>query len=180
MKEKLLEQAKREYSPKRRCAALIVEALFFLGIFPYGFISLGAILDGWLHWPEFSGMPIWLVVGLLLVAVGWPFALWSIYVQFTLGRGTPVPLMATQKLIVIPPYSFCRNPMALGTIMAYEGLAFLFGSLGAGVLVTLAAAGLLVYIKRVEEVEMETRFRQAYLEYKRQTPFLLPRFRRKD
>jgi protein-S-isoprenylcysteine O-methyltransferase Ste14 len=42
--------------------------------------------------------------------------------------------------------------------------------------VLLCAGLLLIYIKRVEEKEMEIRFDQNYLAYKRQTPFLIPRF----
>jgi protein-S-isoprenylcysteine O-methyltransferase Ste14 len=177
MKNKLLEQAKHEYSPKQRSAALLIEAVFFLGVFPYGFIRLGATLDLWLQWPRVEVVPINPILGGLLIIAGWLCAIWSIYIQFTLGRGTPVPLMATQKLIVKPPYSYCRNPMALGAIMMYVGLAVVFGSIGALALVLLAAACLLVYIKRVEEVEMEMRFGQEYLVYKARTPFLLPRFR---
>lgn len=33
------------------------------------------------------------------------------------------------------------------------------------------------YIKLLEEKEMELRFGTDYIEYRRQTPFLLPRFR---
>jgi protein-S-isoprenylcysteine O-methyltransferase Ste14 len=114
---------------------------------------------------------------LLLILPSWLFGMWSIYSQFTIGRGTPVPLMATQKLIIQPPYAYCRNPMALGGIGMYLGAAILFRSIGAVILVLLFASGLLIYIKRVEEKEMEIRFGQDYLAYKQQTPFLIPRFR---
>ena len=87
-----------------------------------------------------------------------------------------MPLMATQKLIIRPPYSYCRNPMALGAIVMYLGVAILFGSMGSVVLVLLGTGLLLTYIKRIEEREMEIRFGQEYLKYKKQTPFLIPRF----
>jgi protein-S-isoprenylcysteine O-methyltransferase Ste14 len=105
------------------------------------------------------------------------FGLWSNYVQFTIGRGTPVPIMATQKLIVQPPYSYCRNPMALGAIVLYLGIAIWLGSLSALGMVLLPAICLLIYIKLIEEKEMELRFGADYIEYRRQTPFLIPRFR---
>jgi hypothetical protein len=61
----------------------------------------------------------------------------SIYVQFTRGRGTPAPVtparppvdpaagagVATRKLLSGPPYSHCRNSVALDTIVAYLGLS---------------------------------------------------------
>jgi protein-S-isoprenylcysteine O-methyltransferase Ste14 len=176
LKDKLLEQTKREYSPKQRLVALSVEAIFFLIIFPYVLITLGAALDQWLPWSPGKVTAIILILGGLLIVAGWLFGVWSIYTQFTIGRGTPVPLMATQKLIVQPPYTYCRNPMALGAIVMYQGVAILFGSIGAGMLVLLGAGGLLTYIKRIEEKEMEVRFGQEYLEYKQRTPFLIPRF----
>ncbi len=174
MKDKFLKQTQREYSPNQRSAALAVEGVLFLVIFPFALISLGSALDQWMHWGPIRYEPINLVLGGLLIVASWLFAIWSIYVQFTIGRGTPVPLMATQKLIVQPPYSYCRNPMALGAIGAYLGVAILFGSTGAVVLVLLGAAVLLTYIKCVEEKEMELRFGQEYLEYKQRTPFLIP------
>jgi len=108
---------------------------------------------------------------------GWLFAIWSIYVQFTIGRGTPIPVMATQELIIQPPYAYTRNPMALGAIVMYTGVCILIGSIGAFILVALGAAALLTYIHRFEEQEMVLRFGDAYLAYRRQTPFFFPRFR---
>jgi protein-S-isoprenylcysteine O-methyltransferase Ste14 len=56
------------------------------------------------------------------------------------------------------------------------GTAILFRSIGAAIVVLVFASVLLIYIKRVEEQEMEMRFGEEYLAYKRQTPFLIPRF----
>ncbi|MBI5033281.1 MAG: isoprenylcysteine carboxylmethyltransferase family protein [Chloroflexi bacterium] len=174
MKDKFLQQTKREYSPNQRLAALAVEGVFFLVIAPFVLITLGSSLDQWLQWSPIRYEPINLILGGLLCVASWLLGLWANYAQFTLGRGTPVPLMATQKLIVEPPYTYCRNPMALGAIGMYLGVAIVFGSIGAVVLVLLGAAVLLTYIKRVEEKEMELRFGQEYLAYKQRTPFLIP------
>jgi protein-S-isoprenylcysteine O-methyltransferase Ste14 len=48
--------------------------------------------------------------------------------------------------------------------------------MGSAIIVLLFAGLLLIYIKRIEEKEMELRFGQDYLAYKQQTPFLIPRF----
>jgi protein-S-isoprenylcysteine O-methyltransferase Ste14 len=176
MKDKLLEQASHEYSPKHRSIALLCLAPIFLFILPWLFIRLGARLDHWLHLPPVLDLPFNLILGLLLLLPSWFFGVWSVYSQFTIGRGTPVPLMATQKLIVQAPYTYCRNPMALGAFGMYLGVAILFHSIGAGIVVLLLAGLLLFYIKRVEEKEMEIRFGQEYLAYKQHTPFLIPRF----
>jgi protein-S-isoprenylcysteine O-methyltransferase Ste14 len=176
MKDKLLEQTKHEFSPKQRSIALLVMIPIFLILLPFILITLGLRIDQWLQWSAILPEPFNFIVGGLLSVAGWIFGIWSIYVQFTLGRGTPVPVMATQKLIIRPPYSYCRNPMALGAIVMYLGVAIFFGSIGAVLLVLLGAGLLLMYIKRVEEREMELRFGQEYLKYKEHTSFLIPRF----
>ncbi|MBN2548799.1 MAG: isoprenylcysteine carboxylmethyltransferase family protein [Anaerolineales bacterium] len=180
MKDKLLQQTEHEYSPKQRFIALMFLAPIFLIALPYGLMALGSRIDRWMQWPPIPSEPINLILGWLLILPGWLLAMWSIYAQFTLGRGTPVPLMATQKLIIQPPFNYCRNPMSLGSILMYLGVAVLFRSLGAAIIVLLFAGCLLTYIKRVEEREMETRFGQEYLEYRQNTPFLLPRLRRRS
>jgi len=39
------------------------------------------------------------------------------------ARGTPVPLMATKKLLTDKPYSFCRNLDGTGTLVFYFNVA---------------------------------------------------------
>ncbi len=177
MKDKLLQQTRHEYSPKQRFVFLLLIAPIFLFLLPLLFIRLGTWLDGWMQWPPIPSSLINLILGFLLILPGLAFGLWANSSQFTIGRGTPVPLLATQKLIVEPPYTYCRNPMALGAIGMYLGVGILFQSLGAVIVVLFFAACLLIYIKRVEEKEMESRFGQEYLAYKQHTPFLMPRFR---
>jgi protein-S-isoprenylcysteine O-methyltransferase Ste14 len=178
MKNKILKQAQREYSPGTRAIALIFLAPLFLGILPGALVYFSVLLDHRFALPRMHG-PVNVIIGCALIVAGILFAWWSIYVQFTTGRGTPVPVLATQKLITQRPYSYCRNPMTLGTIVLYLGVAALIGSISAVVLVLLGAILLLLYIKFLEEKEMETRFGEAYQEYRRQTPFLIPRLWRR-
>jgi protein-S-isoprenylcysteine O-methyltransferase Ste14 len=175
MKQKLLNQAKHEYSPRQRFLALLILAPIFLLILPLILIRLGLKMDASLGWVPILSEPINGILGWILMISGWGLAIWSIYSQFTVGRGTPVPIMATQKLIVQPPFTYCRNPMALGAISMYFGAALLFRSLGAVLLVLLGAVVLFTYIKLIEEKEMILRFGQEYLEYRQRTPFLIPR-----
>ncbi len=179
MKDKFLKQTEREYSPGQRLAALIVAGTFFLTVLPILLVYLSAWLDRRLGLPLFLFPPWTTILGWVLIISGLLFALWAVVVQFAIGRGTPVPVMATQALIVRPPYNYCRNPMALGTIVLYGGIAVLMGSISAMMLVALGAALLLYYIRIAEEKEMTLRFGDSYEAYRRQTPFLIPRFRRK-
>ncbi len=151
--------------------------MLFVVILPLALLYLGRLLDRGLGWPVLLYPPVNAIIGALMVLAGWLLAIWTIYIQFILGRGTPVPLMATQKLIIRPPYAYCRNPMALGAIVLYGGVSVVAGSLGAALLVLLGAAVLLIYIRLVEEQEMVARFGEEYLAYRRRVPFIVPRLR---
>ena len=81
----------------------MIEAVFFMLIYPFVLIKLWRRRDRWLRWPRLIYQPNNLAVGWIII-VRWLFSMWSIYARFTIGRGTPVPLMATQKLVVQLPY----------------------------------------------------------------------------
>lgn len=177
MKFDISRNARREFPESKRLLALIPAGLFFVALLPFLLIVLGRTFDRWLGLPAFDFPPYDLILGVLLIAVGWPLAIWTIIVQFTAGRGTPIPAMAPQQLLVQPPYTLCRNPMTLGAILAYLGVGFLIGSISALLLVILLGARLLWYIHRNEEPQLLEQFGQDYADYRRRTPFLFPRIK---
>lgn len=166
-----------EYSQRARSVLLLLLAPVFLFALPALFVALGAALDQRMQWPATPGQPANLIVGVPLILAGIALGLWSNYRIFTAGRGTPLPLMPTQELVVEPPYTCSRNPMALGAVSSYLGVATLFRSPGAMVVVLLCAAALLTYIRVVEERGMIARFGPSYLAYRQRTPFLFPHLR---
>jgi len=171
----ILRWSKKEYPLPVRLAAMAVAAILFLGLIPYALIIPIPKLDALLHLPAFHFGVINLIAGIVLILCGMFFGFWSIGEQLFEARGTPLPMMATQKLLVSGPFRFCRNPMTFGTICAYVGVGVIIGS-PAAILSVAAFGGLLVlYLKRIEERELAIRFGQEYLEYKARTPFLLPR-----
>jgi protein-S-isoprenylcysteine O-methyltransferase Ste14 len=97
--------------------------------------------------------------------------LWTVFIQLKKGLGTPIPLLPPEKLLVKPPYSYCRNPMFLGAIIYYFGICAFIGSWDASYIVAPVAVLLLVYAKFYEKGELESRYGQAYVEYKQQTLF---------
>lgn len=179
MKNRFLRQAGRQYSPKTRFIVLLADGAFFLIIVPSVLVYLSTRLDLRFDFQKFEYGIIEEVVGLLLALSGFLFACWAIWIVFAVGRGTPIPLVATQKLIVQRPYAYCRNPMAFGTIVLYLGAAVSIGSIAAVLLVLLITVLVITYIKFLEEKEMASRFGKAYQVYKKQTPFMIPRLRRK-
>lgn len=166
-----------EYSQGARSVLLMILAPVFLIALPALFLGLGARLDQRWHLPPAPPPPAQLLVGVPLLLGGLLLGLWSNHRIFTTGRGTPLPLMPTRELVIEPPYTFTRNPMALGAIVAYLGVAILFRSLGAILAVLLCAAVLLTYIRFIEERGLAEGFGPEYLHYRRRTPFLFPRVR---
>lgn len=175
--EKFQKWAERQYSMRQRIAALFLEGILFVIIIPLFLVAASSYLDRWLQVSRFSYGVVNLFVGLLIAVPGLLFALWSIHAQITLGKGTPVPVMATQNLVAQKPYVYCRNPMTLGTILFYAGIAIWIGSLSAIGVTLLFTAFLVVYIKMIEEKELEARFKSEYADYKMETPFLIPRLK---
>lgn len=157
--------------------AVILGGIIFWIIIPFFIVVGSAFIDSWLSLPRILHRLTNPIIALVLMVAGWLFSNWTVKVQFSFGKGTPIPLMATQKLVVKRPYTYCRNPMTLGTTAFYLGVAIWTGSLSALILALIYPAGILIYIKLVEEKELEQRFGLEYLEYKRRTPFLIPRFR---
>jgi len=171
--------AKREYNEKQRLVAVILGGMFFWFIIPLGIVVGSWFFDRWFLLPRFVYGAANSLVALLFMVPGWLFANWTIKVQYSMGKGTPIPVMATQKLVIKKPYTYCRNPMNLGTSIYYVGVAIWVGSLSALGLALIYPTGILTYVKVFEEKELEERFGAEYLEYKRATPFIIPRFREK-
>lgn len=151
-------------------------ALFPL-VIPSAFAQAGRALDRRLGLPPLGADGFARPLGWSLAIGGLALGLWTNVVQFTVGRGTPVPLVPTRRLLTEGPYSWTRNPMALGTVVYYFGLAVARGSLGNLALGAGFGAALAGYIRLVEEKELERRFGRAYVEYRSRVPFLLPRLR---
>jgi len=169
--------SEREYSKGQRMMGIVFGGIVFWIIIPFFIVVGSAFMDSWLSLPRIFHRLINPIIALVLMVAGWLFANWTVKVQFSFGKGTPIPLMATQKLVVKRPYTYCRNPMTLGTTAFYLGIAIWTGSLSALCLSLIYPVVILIYIKLIEEKELEERFSPEYTEYKQRTPFLIPRFR---
>jgi protein-S-isoprenylcysteine O-methyltransferase Ste14 len=171
----ILRQAAKEYSARSRLVVIVFAGMVFVLAIPAGLFWISLRYGGAMRYEASSGISI--ISGLLAV-IGLSLSIWTVCVQFKKARGTPAPFVATKKLLVQKPYSYCRNPMALGVFIYYLGIAVLAASYLAILLVFLFIACLLLIIKLLEEKELEHRFGEEYLLYKRRTPFIIPHFGR--
>jgi protein-S-isoprenylcysteine O-methyltransferase Ste14 len=167
--------AQKDQSEARRIAMTLLAGPVFLGLLPFLVAGVGPRLDRRFGLPPLRVGRVSRVLGGLLMILGFSLGFWSVITQVTRGRGTPLPVMPTQELLTEGPFRYCRNPMTLGTIMAYVGLGTGVGTIAGTVLVLGLGGSLLVYLKRFEERELAERFGEAYLAYRREVPFIIPR-----
>ncbi|HUL02791.1 MAG TPA: isoprenylcysteine carboxylmethyltransferase family protein [Gemmatimonadales bacterium] len=93
------------------------------------------------------------------------------------GEGTLAPWDPPRRLVVRGPYRFVRNPMISGVVLILGAEAMLLESLPHAAWTFIFAGINLIYIPLVEEPGLRRRFGDAYREYCRHVPRLLPRLR---
>lgn len=164
-----------EHREPTRVAITLLAGPVFLGLLPWLVAVAGPRLDHRLGLHPLPIPTVGRLVGGWLAATGFGLGFWTVSTQLDRGRGTPLPVMPTQVLLTDGPYRYCRNPMTLGAILAYLGLALATRTRAGLAFVLGFGMTLVVYLKRLEEHELVARFGEPYLTYRRATPFLVPR-----
>jgi len=154
---------------------MLFAGVFFLVILPYLFLVICPSVDEQLGLDRIQPGAITITIGGTIMACGFALAFWTISKQLGQGRGTPLPMMPTQELITSGPFRYCRNPMTLGAILAYLGMAVGAATAVGAVLVLLLGSLLIAYLRKVEEKELAERFGDQYMEYKQSVPFIIPK-----
>ena len=115
--------------------------------------------------------------GLIIGLLGLLMLLYTISLFGRFGKGTLAPWSPTQKLVVVGPYRYCRNPMITGVFFILAGEASFFNSVD-----ILRWAGLFFIINTIyfiikEEPDLEKRFGEEYRIYKQHVPRWIPNLR---
>ena len=151
-----------------------VGIIFWFGLsvfFVFASLWLDELL--WLH--LFLPIPTKIFVSVPLLIIGAILALGTVY-TFIKARGSPVPLNPPKKLITTGLNSRIRNPMLLGWFIMLFGVGILLSSISLIFIFTPIFILLnVLYLKTVEEKEMEKKFGKEYLEYKESVPMFIPR-----
>jgi protein-S-isoprenylcysteine O-methyltransferase Ste14 len=164
-------------SKLRRNLMTPVGFIFFL-CFTIGLILLSYYLDKILKFKEFISTPLDLILGLILLLPGVLLAGSCIF-YFLKTKGTPVPLNPPPKLITDGPYAYSRNPMITGLILIFFGIGVLHNSISLTFIISPIFAILNYFeLKNIEEPEIEKRFGNEYLEYKKNVPMFIPKMKR--
>jgi protein-S-isoprenylcysteine O-methyltransferase Ste14 len=120
--------------------------------------------------------PLWqLSAGIGLIVLGLIPLLESVVRFVRVGRGTLMPTVPTERLVISGLYRSVRNPMYVGDLMVLAGEAVLFRS---GWMMLYAALVWLVldqFIRRYEEPTLQRRHGAEYLRYCEQVQRWWPR-----
>ena len=155
---------------------LLLKNLLFLLIVP-GAVGVYVPLLISAHRPFVPGLMV--VVGWVLLILGFSCLAWCIWAFARYGRGTPAPPLSPERLVVRGLYRYSRNPMYLGVLGMIAGWAVLFGDWRLVVYGAFVAAGFTAMIMLYEEPRLEKQFGAEYVRYKTRVWRWLPRLRKR-
>jgi protein-S-isoprenylcysteine O-methyltransferase Ste14 len=122
--------------------------------------------------------PWWQVLGsAVVIAAGLIPLMESAWRFVVVGRGTLVPAVPTEHLVVSGLYAHVRNPMYVGVLTVLAAEAALFRS--SDLLIELAAVwiGIQIFVRFYEEPKLARTYREEYATYRRNVRRWLPRMR---
>ena len=158
----------------------VVGGCLFLVLIPLGIFRLSQACD------HLTGIQLISIAGLRLTTAavlclsGLVFALWSIIVQNTVGKGGPLEIAGmevspkTQNLVVTGPYRYTRNPMLFGACAYYYAVAVYCNSVIAFAAVLLFMTFMLIFVKLTEEPRLLKDFKNDYEEYRKRVSMFIP------
>jgi protein-S-isoprenylcysteine O-methyltransferase Ste14 len=134
-------------------------------IVSFAFAYVGVELDLLMGIERFH-FPLTTVLGLLLLSAGFLLRVWATF-HFYQRQMKVIVLSAQQELITDGPYRFSRNPLYLGgNIFMFYGAALLLGT-PSGLVVFTVLIPVADFMIRREERQLEEKFGERWLQYKK-------------
>ena len=114
-------------------------------------------------------------VGVVVLVLASALGIWSAISMSVLGGGTPLPSAMANQLVIVGPYRWVRNPMAVAGIVQGAAVGLLLSS---WLVVVYALAGSMVWnyvIRPLEEHDLEEKFGEEYRRYSKDVRCWIPR-----
>ena len=134
------------------------------------------LISGWdVRWPISGFGVVVMALGSALLAVALVVLIRN-FIRFVVeGRGTPSPVLQTERLVVGGDYRFVRNPMYLAVIAAILGQAMIFGSLELLIYALAVWAMMASFVRWYEEPLLQNRYGEEYRRYRQGVRAWVPR-----
>jgi protein-S-isoprenylcysteine O-methyltransferase Ste14 len=125
------------------------------------------LISGWdVRWPRSGFAVVVMVLGSALLAVAIVVLIRN-FIRFVVeGRGTPSPVLQTERLVVGGDYRFVRNPMYLAVIAAILGQAMIFGSFALLIYALAVWVMMASFVRWYEEPLLQNRYGEEYGRYR--------------
>lgn len=169
----------------RLVSAYLLSVFLFGILFPALGTGIGLWLDRLFGFEPLRYGVVSIVFGSLVILFGLFWMIWSWYGLLTIGRGRPQEVFGfplaprTERLVIVGPYSYTRNPMLLGLLVLLVGWGIILGSVSATFFSPLILVVLLLFhFKFFEEPGLLRRFGEEHEGYRHQVPLILPFKRR--
>lgn len=133
------------------------------------------LLSGWKVGDPFLGWTgvRWIGVACFLLGAR---LLGDAFVRFAReGRGTPAPILPTERLVVMGPYRYVRNPMYIAVLLMIVGQGLFFGSPAILIYAACVGAAFHTFVLVYEEPTLRRRYGAEYDAYTREVHRWRPR-----
>jgi protein-S-isoprenylcysteine O-methyltransferase Ste14 len=135
--------------------------LFYVLVFLLSFILQGSFTIKRFYF--FHSRPA-NILGLIVILTGFLFVVPAIR-QFFKSKTSMVPIKPASSLQTTGIYSVSRNPMYLGLMFEYLGMAFIFGNWWTLFLIPVLIGLIYYFVIRPEESYLQRAFGSDYIEY---------------
>lgn len=107
---------------------------------------------------------------LVLISIGLTIVIWTLALHFVQTAQRVEFERTPRYLLMQGPYQFSRNPMYLGELVLWLGWVFFFGSVAVLIAFLLLVVLLNFQVVPREERELEAKFGDTYIRYKKRVP----------
>jgi protein-S-isoprenylcysteine O-methyltransferase Ste14 len=142
--------------------------------------SVTVIVPYILYNPQDNRIPESLFLKALGVSIGLcgvALFFYTVFLFKTIAKATLAPWSEKQKLVVVGPYRYCRNPMISGVLFVLIGETLFFSSVSLFVWTIFFFLLNTAYFILSEEPGLTKRFGEEYLSYKKVVPRWIPRLK---
>lgn len=118
-----------------------------------------------------------LIAGIVLLFCGLFLAIWTMILFHKIGKGTLAPWAHTKKLVVQGPFKYVRNPMIIGILSILISESLILNTSNIFYWAVLFFIINCIYFKAFEEKQLIRNFGEEYIEYRKNVPMWIPKFK---